>query len=113
MANLTTVFHLQLQSNIPAADIHRPFFIFILQMILTDRLFSDFKIDATIIDALKSNNILHPSKTQAEVLPHALEGKDVLVRAKTGTKNADRNFSQPIFEVLAKHTPFVYPSYKK
>lgn len=54
-------------------------------MILTNKLFSDFAIDATIISALKSNNILHPSKTQAEVLPHGLQGKDVLVRAKTGS----------------------------
>jgi len=50
-----------------------------------DKKLTDYALDASIIHALNAMNIIHPSRTQAEVLPLALAGQDVLVRAKTGS----------------------------
>src|SRR5690625_70537 len=48
-------------------------------------LFSDFALDGRILDALSSKNINEPARVQRETLPPALEGRDVIGQARTGT----------------------------
>ena len=47
--------------------------------------FSDFKINDLIIKALNEQEILEPTEVQEKVIPIALEGKDVVAKAPTGT----------------------------
>lgn len=49
--------------------------------------FSEFShiIDARILKALADLGLVRPTPVQAEVIPLALEGKDVLARARTGS----------------------------
>jgi len=47
--------------------------------------FSDFALDAILLDAIKEAGYIKPSSIQREVIPAILSGKDVLARAKTGS----------------------------
>ncbi len=47
--------------------------------------FSDFKINDLIIKALTEQEILEPTEVQEKVIPIALDGKDVVAKAPTGT----------------------------
>ncbi len=47
--------------------------------------FEELKIRPEIVDALKRINVVNPTDVQEQAIPPALEGKDIIVRAKTGT----------------------------
>ncbi len=47
--------------------------------------FSEYSLDRHVVSRLEERGITVPSPIQAEALPHALAGKDVLGRARTGT----------------------------
>jgi len=47
--------------------------------------FTTFGLSAPILDALKALNFTHPTPIQAAVLPHALEGRDIIGLAQTGS----------------------------
>ena len=66
----------------------------------TDRTFADLGIDQQIIDALKEQGIEHPTEIQAEALPHALKGRDVVGRSITGSGKT-LAFSIPMIQELA------------
>ena len=68
----------------------------------TDTTFADLGIEQHIIDALKKEEIVHPTEIQAQALPHALKGRDVIGRSITGSGKT-LAFSIPIVEVLAKN----------
>ena len=47
--------------------------------------FAEMGLDPRIVEALKRNNFVNSTEVQEQTIPVALEGKDVIVRAKTGT----------------------------
>ncbi|MGN6503421.1 MAG: DEAD/DEAH box helicase, partial [Pseudolysinimonas sp.] len=47
--------------------------------------FSDLKIDQDMVDALASKGIIEPFPIQAQTIPLALSGQDIIGQAKTGT----------------------------
>ncbi|EGE00378.1 ATP-dependent RNA helicase DBP9 [Trichophyton tonsurans CBS 112818] len=49
------------------------------------RHFEDFGLDPRLLQALTSQNFSKPTLVQAEAIPLALSGKDILARAKTGS----------------------------
>jgi len=51
----------------------------------TDRSFADLGLDAHILKAIDKLGFKHPTLIQAELIPLALAGRDVLGQAKTGT----------------------------
>ncbi|GEM44910.1 DEAD/DEAH box helicase [Deinococcus cellulosilyticus] len=62
--------------------------------------FSDFDLHAEVVSRLAARGIVTPSPIQAESLPHTLNGKDVIGRARTGTGKT-LAFALPIIEGLA------------
>lgn len=47
--------------------------------------FQQFGIDSTLIAALERQRIIQPTPVQAKTLPEILAGRDMIVKAKTGT----------------------------
>ncbi len=47
--------------------------------------FSEMNLDTSLVEALKRMNFINSTEVQEQVIPVALQGKDVIVRAKTGT----------------------------
>lgn len=47
--------------------------------------FSDMGLDPRLVETLKRHNFVTATEVQEQTIPIALEGKDVIVRAKTGT----------------------------
>jgi len=62
--------------------------------------FSDFNISDTLKQRVAALNFIAPTPVQAGAIPPALEGKDVLATAQTGTGKT-LSFLIPIFEKLA------------
>ncbi|GGJ18617.1 DEAD/DEAH box helicase [Deinococcus roseus] len=62
--------------------------------------FSDFDLQAEVVARLAARGIITPSPIQSESLPHTLNGKDVIGRARTGTGKT-LAFALPIIEGLA------------
>ncbi|MFA7000283.1 MAG: DEAD/DEAH box helicase [Candidatus Paceibacterota bacterium] len=52
---------------------------------LSTHTFGDFKIDAKLKLAIANKNYIYPSPIQDKSIPHALEGRDILGIADTGT----------------------------
>ncbi len=50
-----------------------------------DLTFEDLGLHGHVLEALRHRGFRHPTKIQAELIPVALKGKDVLGQAKTGT----------------------------
>lgn len=59
----------------------------------------DFGLDRRLIKALSKLSIVYPTLVQAKTIPLALAGKDVLVRAKTGSGKTIA-FALPILQKL-------------
>lgn len=64
--------------------------------------FSQFPISAAILDRLKANKFTTPTPVQASAIPPALEGRDVLATAQTGTGKT-LSFLIPIVEMIEKN----------
>lgn len=47
--------------------------------------FADFGLDSRLLQAVAEQNFREPTLVQREAIPLALEGKDVLAKAKTGS----------------------------
>jgi ATP-dependent RNA helicase RhlE len=62
--------------------------------------FSDFEIGAPLLDALKSLGFDTPTPIQAQAIPPALEGRDVLGIAQTGTGKTAA-FALPLLQKLS------------
>jgi ATP-dependent RNA helicase RhlE len=66
--------------------------------------FSQFNLSAAMMARLDSNNFVTPTPVQAEAIPPALEGRDVLATAQTGTGKT-LSFLIPIVEFFARNAP--------
>ncbi len=64
--------------------------------------FSELNIDADIVDALSSRGIISPFPIQEQTIPYALEGRDLIGQAKTGTGKTF-GFGLPILQQLGKN----------
>lgn len=62
-------------------------------------MFTDFALDERIIAALESKNITEPTPVQREAVPPALEGRDIIAQARTGTGKT-LAFSLPVAQLL-------------
>ena len=47
--------------------------------------FSELELDSELLQAIEEIGYDRPTAVQAEAIPHALEGRDVLASAPTGT----------------------------
>jgi ATP-dependent RNA helicase RhlE len=63
--------------------------------------FSQFNLSAALMARLNANNFVTPTPVQAGAIPPALEGRDVLATAQTGTGKT-LSFLIPILESLQK-----------
>jgi len=70
------------------------------EYILTTQ-FSQFNLSAALMARLNQNNFVTPTPVQAGCIPPALEGRDVLATAQTGTGKT-LGFLIPIVEMLQK-----------
>lgn len=66
--------------------------------------FADLGLNATILNVLQKENYNQPTPIQAQTIPHALAGKDVLGIAQTGTGKTAA-FSLPIIQKLQERGP--------
>ena len=67
-----------------------------------DQSFSDLGLPEEIQKALDERGFVHPTKIQAQLIPIALTGKDVLGQARTGTGKTAA-FGLPALASLAVH----------
>ncbi|HLH07206.1 MAG TPA: DEAD/DEAH box helicase [Terriglobales bacterium] len=65
--------------------------------------FTEMPLSAGLQHRLKANNFYNPTPVQEAVIPHALEGKDILATAQTGTGKT-LAFLLPVIERLQKST---------
>jgi ATP-dependent RNA helicase RhlE len=63
--------------------------------------FSDFQLSASLLKRLAALNFITPTPVQAAAIPPALEGRDVLATAQTGTGKT-LSFLLPLIERLQK-----------
>ncbi len=63
--------------------------------------FSDLNLDEKVLKAVAETGYTTPTPIQAEAIPHALMGKDVLGIAQTGTGKT-ASFTLPMITILAK-----------
>jgi ATP-dependent RNA helicase RhlE len=63
--------------------------------------FSEFNISPALMARINHNKFVTPTPVQAEAIPPALEGRDVLATAQTGTGKT-LSFLIPIIEMLLK-----------
>jgi len=61
--------------------------------------FSDFNLSETVTKAINECRFVEPTKVQQEVIPAILAGKDVVVKAKTGSGKTSA-FAIPIIEKI-------------
>ena len=65
--------------------------------------FSDYNINSLIIKALDEQNIVEPTEIQQKVIPLALEGKEVVAKAPTGTGKT-LSYALPIIEKVDRES---------
>ncbi|MEM9320891.1 MAG: DEAD/DEAH box helicase, partial [Pseudomonadota bacterium] len=63
--------------------------------------FSDLDLDPKVLKAVSEAGYSTPTPIQAEAIPHALQGRDVLGIAQTGTGKT-ASFTLPLISILAK-----------
>ncbi|MEE3099709.1 MAG: DEAD/DEAH box helicase, partial [Pseudomonadota bacterium] len=63
--------------------------------------FADLELDPKVLQAVEEAGYSQPTPIQAEAIPHALMGKDVLGIAQTGTGKT-ASFTLPMITILAQ-----------
>jgi CxxC-x17-CxxC domain-containing protein len=61
--------------------------------------FAELNLSAPVLDSLAKANFVKPTSIQAQFIPHAMTGQDVMGQAKTGTGKTAA-FLLPIFEYI-------------
>src|ERR1700726_4657070 len=74
------------------------------------QIFSELPISAYVKERLSSARFSTPTPVQAAAIPHALEGKDVLATAQTGTGKT-LAFLIPVMERLLRRTSPGIPAF--
>lgn len=67
-------------------------------------LFSELKLSAQILRAVKEEGYETPTSVQAQAIPLILDGRDMLAGAQTGTGKT-AGFTLPTLEILSKNPP--------
>lgn len=67
--------------------------------------FADLGLRNSVIRGTDAAGFKHPTKIQAEMIPHILAGKDVLGQSRTGTGKTAA-FGLPLFNLLERDVPF-------
>lgn len=67
-------------------------------------LFSELKLSAQILRAVKEEGYETPTSVQAQAIPFILDGRDMLAGAQTGTGKT-AGFTLPMLEILSKNPP--------
>ncbi|MEZ6242682.1 MAG: DEAD/DEAH box helicase [Phycisphaerales bacterium] len=70
-----------------------------------DKTFADLGLKEDIVSGIEALGFKHPTKIQAELIPVAITGKDVLGQAKTGTGKTAA-FAIPLLQLVEKGKPF-------
>lgn len=71
----------------------------------TSKTFADLGLSQHLLDGVKACGFEHPTRIQASLIPPAIEGKDVLGQAKTGTGKTAA-FGLPALERIKKGEKF-------
>ena len=66
--------------------------------------FEEFDLDPRCLSVLESQDIVHPTPVQEQVIPVALQGKDIIATAQTGTGKT-LSFALPCLSLLAQEKP--------
>ncbi|CAZ85423.1 unnamed protein product [Tuber melanosporum] len=67
----------------------------------TDTSFAAFGLDPRLLQGIAKQNFSHPTLVQAKAIPLALEGKDILARAKTGSGKTAA-YLLPVLQAILK-----------
>ena len=70
-----------------------------------EKTFADLGLRAEVLDGLTKRGFKHPTRIQAALIPAALQGKDVLGQAKTGTGKTAA-FGLPLLQMLNPEAGF-------
>jgi ATP-dependent RNA helicase DeaD len=70
-----------------------------------NKTFKDLGIRASVLKGLDELGFKHPTKIQSLLIPHLMQGKDMLGQARTGTGKTGA-FGLPILNAANKETPF-------
>ena len=71
--------------------------------------FADFGLDPRLVQAVAQENYREPTLVQAKAIPLALEGKDVLAKAKTGSGKTAA-YLLPVLQSILKRKQVRAPS---
>jgi ATP-dependent RNA helicase DDX56/DBP9 len=72
--------------------------------------FCDLWLDPRLLQALVKLDFSHPTLVQRSVIPLALQGKDILARARTGSGKTVAYLLPIIHKILAANTPANTPA---
>lgn len=61
--------------------------------------FRDLELHAKVVDAVEASGYKHPTKIQARIIPHMLQGRDVLAQSQTGSGKTAA-FALPVLSQL-------------
>jgi len=70
-----------------------------------EQTFADLGLSEPLLQAIEKCGYKHPTKVQSEVIPVAIEGRDVLGQSQTGTGKTAA-FALPMLQQLSPDTPF-------
>lgn len=70
-----------------------------------DKSFADLGLNANLLEAVEKRGFIYPTKVQADLIPAALSGRDVLGQSKTGTGKTAA-FGLPILQMIQESDAF-------
>ena len=71
----------------------------------TSKSFADLGLGEAVLKGIADLGFEHPTKVQADLIPHALSGRDLIAQSKTGTGKTAA-FGLPILQLLDDSTRF-------
>lgn len=82
------------------------------EAILRDTTFANFGLDSRLLQGITKQNFHTPTLVQSKAIPLALEGRDVLARAKTGSGKTAAYLLPILNAVLKRKQVRITPSSK-
>lgn len=83
-------------TTIPARDLH--------ELFDTSLTFADLGLNGELLRGIQKQGFVHPTKIQADLIPLALQGKDILGQSKTGTGKTAA-FGLPLLQMIPPDLP--------